>query len=306
MFFRKNAISNKVIDGSVEEFQKATEALYKQNLEVVKLNKKLEELRMRLEQSNLDLEVANDKLKSLDTLKSEFLSLASHQLRSPLTAIKGYASMLIEGSFDKLTVKNTEPIKRIYTSAQDLTNIVEDLLNVSKIEQGGMKYEFMPTNLSDIAQKLFHEMEISAQNKHITLTFETPKYDECMASTDPTKIKQVFLNVVDNSIKYTPEGGTVAMKLMRDGKNSIIFAVSDNGMGISPETKAKLFEKFSRGEGSKVNTGGSGLGLYLAKQIAIAHKGDIEVESEGLGTGATFKVILPAVGKKSARNSQSM
>ncbi len=261
----------------------------------VQQKENLQKLSMRLEQTNLDLEVANTKLKSLDKLKTEFLSLASHQLRSPLTAIKGYASMLIEGSFGKLAVKTTEPIQRIYTSAQGLSNIVEDLLNVSKIEQGGMKYEFMPTKVADIVQTLYGEMQIPAQSKQINLTLSVAHGDDFAATADPTKLKQVFLNLVDNSIKYTPEGGTVAISLSRIGKEQIVFAVKDTGMGISPETKDKLFEKFSRGEGGKVNTGGSGLGLYLAKQIAIAHKGDITIESEGLGKGATFTVRLPAM-----------
>jgi signal transduction histidine kinase len=261
----------------------------------IKHRQNLQQLSMRLEQTNLDLEVANTKLKSLDKLKTEFLSLASHQLRSPLTAIKGYASMLIEGSFGKLAVKTSEPIQRIYTSAQGLSNIVEDLLNVSKIEQGGMQYEFMPTKVADIVQALYGEMQIPAQSKQINLTLSVAHGDDFAATADPTKLKQVFLNLVDNSIKYTPEGGTVAISLSRIGKEQIVFAVKDTGMGISPETKDKLFEKFSRGEGGKVNTGGSGLGLYLAKQIAIAHKGDVSIESEGLGKGSTFKVVLPAL-----------
>ena len=256
---------------------------------------RLQQLSLRLEKSNLDIADANEKLKGLDKLKTEFLSLASHQLRSPLTAIKGYASMLDEGSFGKLDEKQDQAVKRIYTSAQGLVSIVEDLLNVSKIEQGGMKYEMMPTELAPIIKNLFEEMKIPAESKGISFTMQSPRYDKFMANVDPTKIKQVFLNLADNSIKYTPQGGKVEISLSREGDN-IIFAVKDNGVGISPETKAKLFEKFSRGEGGRLNTGGSGLGLYLAKQIAIAHKGDVIIESEGLGMGSTFKVILPAVG----------
>lgn len=256
---------------------------------------RLQDLANQLEQSNLGLAGANEKLKSLDKLKTEFLSLASHQLRSPLTAIKGYSSMLIEESYGKLNDKIDEPIKRIYTSAQGLVNIVEDLLNVSKIEQGGMKYEFMPTDLATIVKNLFNEMQIPAQSKDLKFALNMSTYDKFMVNADPTKIKQVFLNLTDNSIKYTPQGGTVTVSLTREGEN-VVFAVTDNGVGISPETRAKLFEKFSRGEGGKMNTGGSGLGLYLAKQIAIAHKGDVIIESEGLGKGSTFKVALPAVG----------
>ena len=256
--------------------------------------KRIEILAHQLEASNLSIAAANDKLKSVDKLKTEFLSLASHQLRSPLTAIKGYSSMLIEGSYGKLNAKIDEPIKRIYISAQGLVSIVEDLLNVSKIEQGGMKYEFMQTDLGPIVQNLYNEMQIPAQSKNIVFTLDMAAGETFVVNVDPTKIKQVFLNLTDNSIKYTHDNGTVEVSLKRVD-DTVVFAVKDNGVGISPETKAKLFEKFSRGEGGKLNTGGSGLGLYLAKQIAIAHKGDVVIESEGLGKGSVFKVVLPTM-----------
>lgn len=241
----------------------------------------------------LQLEHVNEKLQSVDKLKTEFLSLASHQLRTPLTAIKGYSSMLIEGTYGKLNQKVEEPISRIYTSAQGLVSIVEDLLNVSKIEQGGMKYEMSAIDLEPIVRNMYAEMQIPAQSKNIIFTIDIKAGHRYMVNADATKIKQVFLNLTDNSIKYTPQDGTVALSLQQiDGM--IVFAVKDSGMGISPETKAKLFEKFSRGEGGKMNTGGSGLGLYLARHITIAHKGTIVIESEGLGKGSTFKVLLPA------------
>ncbi len=260
----------------------------------IEQRRRLQDLSLNLEKSNLGLAEANDKLKGLDKLKTEFLSLASHQLRSPLTAIKGYTSMLSEGAFGPLSEPQDGAVKRIYTSAQGLVNIVEDLLNVSKIEQGGMKYEFSPTDLSAVVTQLYGEMKVPAESKGLTFTLEMEKHDKFIVSADATKLKQVFLNLVDNSIKYTPKG-FVKISLKRDG-GTIVFAVTDNGMGISPETKAKLFEKFSRGEGGKTNTGGSGLGLYLAQQIARAHKGDVVIESEGLGTGSTFSVTLPATG----------
>lgn len=254
---------------------------------------RLQQLSEQLEKSNLDLAGANDKLKDIDKLKTEFLSLASHQLRSPLTAIKGYASMLTEGSFGELGKQQDLAVKRIYTSAQGLVSIVEDLLNVSKIEQGGMKYEFMPTEVGKLVVDLYNEMTIPAQSKGLILALDVSRYEKFIVNADPTKLKQVFLNLADNSIKYTPKG-FVKLSLRHEGPN-VVFAVSDNGIGISPETLGKLFEKFSRGEGGKLNTGGSGLGLYLAREIARAHKGDILIESEGLGKGSTFKVVIPAV-----------
>ncbi|MEK7228391.1 MAG: ATP-binding protein [Patescibacteria group bacterium] len=263
------------------------------SLALIRSVKREIEQRERLEVLTKELGAANEKLKGLDKLKSEFLSLASHQLRTPLTAIKGYASMLFEGSFGKLEPKQEEGAKRIYTSAQGLVNTVEDLLNISKIEQGGMKYEFMPVDLSQVVTDLYNEMKIPAESKKLEFTLDMPENQKFMVNADPVKIKQVLLNLTDNSIKYTKEG-FVHLSLKRE-ENVVIFSVSDNGMGISEETRAKLFEKFSRGEGGKTNTGGSGLGLYLAKQITTAHKGDVTIESKGEGQGSTFSVILPAL-----------
>ena len=258
--------------------------------------KKIEQLATQLEKSNLEIISTNEKLKSLDKLKNEFLSLASHQLRSPLTAIKGYASMLSEGSFGSLDEKQDGAVKRIYASAQGLVNVVEDLLNVSKIEQGGMKYEFMPTDLNALVVQLVGEMKIPAENKQLEFSADIPSYDTLMVNADPVKLKQVFLNLVDNSIKYTPSGYVHISLFRNEGNKTVTFSVKDSGVGVTPETKAKLFEKFSRGEGGKLNTGGSGLGLYLAREIARAHKGDVVIESEGVGKGSTFSVTLPAVG----------
>jgi signal transduction histidine kinase len=283
MWFKKKSEVDHV---SHADYQKATESLYKRNLELAELYKKVDTL-------NKELGVANDKLKSLDRLKTEFLSLASHQLRSPLTAIKGYASMLIEGSFGALNEKQEQGAKRIYASAQSLVSLVEDLLNISKIEQGGMKYEMLLTDLKNTVTELYNEMKIPAENKKLEFTFSAPDTNAYAVKADPMKIRQVFLNLIDNAIKYT-ESGFVHINLAR-GENTVVFSVTDSGVGISPETKAKLFEKFSRGEAGKLNTGGSGLGLYLAREITKAHKGDITIESEGLGKGSTFTVTLPVL-----------
>lgn len=248
----------------------------------------------RLFELSQKLQESNEKLKGLDKLKTEFLSLASHQLRSPLTAIKGYASMLDEGALGTLSKEQDQAVKRIYASAQGLVNLVEDLLNVSKIEQGGMQYEFMSTDISKAVSELAGEMRIPAENKKLELRVSLPKNDRFMISADPIKIRQVFLNLVDNSIKYT-SSGFVEVGLKRDEKNDVVFYVKDSGVGVAAETKARLFEKFSRGEGGKMNTGGSGLGLYLAREIVKAHKGTIDVTSEGVGKGSLFTVTLPAV-----------
>lgn len=277
--------TDNVNNASTKELQTATEELYKRNVELAHLYKELARL-------NDELRDANEKLKSLDTLKTEFVSLVSHQIRSPLTAIKGYASMLTEASYGKLTPDQDTAVKRIYTAAQELSNMVEDFLNISKIEQGGLKFEFTSVELGKIVTELAEEMQIPAQSKGLELRVVVPIDESFTVTADPTKIKQVFLNLIDNSIKYT-QRGFVEIGL-KHAQGSVVFYVTDSGIGMDAETKSKLFQKFSRGsEGGKINTGGSGLGLYLAQQIARAHQGDIVAESEGLGKGSSFIVTFP-------------
>ena len=187
---------------------------------MVLLNKKIKNI-------NEDLAVANEKLKSLDKLKSEFVSLASHQLRSPLTVIKGYASTLTDGIVGDLSDKQKEIVRHIYAAAQGLASVVEDFLNVTKIEQGGMKYVFAPTDLKSTFLDLASDMKIAAEDRHLTFTSEIDGSQSFMASADGTKIKQVYLNLIDNSIKYTKEG-FVKVKLVRDEEHkTIIFSFKD-------------------------------------------------------------------------------
>jgi signal transduction histidine kinase len=270
---------------SSEEFKKITEDLYKKNLELVHLNKEIARL-------NGELQGANEKLKSLDKLKSEFLSLASHQIRSPLTAIKGYSSMILEGDFGEVNEKAREAVDRIFKSSKNLAVMVEDFLNVSKIEQGGMKYEKANFDLTSIVEPMAKDLSVTAQAKGLVLDYSQDALNHIVFG-DKEKIRQVILNFIDNSIKYTKAGSIKVSVTNHDGK--VVFAVKDTGMGVTPEIKATLFQKFSRGEGGKMNTTGSGLGLYLAKEIIAAHEGRVDVESPGVNQGSTFFVELNEV-----------
>ena len=249
----------------------------------------------RLEDLSHKLADANVHLQDLDKLKTEFLSLASHQLRSPLTAIKGYTSMLLEGSFGEMTKDQKEAIDRVYQSSKHLTVVVEDLLNVSKIEQGGMQYVMDIFDLRKASYDLAMDLKVTAEKKGLVLTFTSDTEEPHLVYGDVEKVRQVLLNFIDNSIKYTAKGSievSVNARNEADNTRTMVFAVKDTGMGVSPETKAKLFQKFSRGEGGKVNTGGSGLGLYLAKEIVSAHHGKVDLQSEGEGKGSTFIVEM--------------
>lgn len=241
------------------------------------------------------LQAANEKLKSVDKLKTEFLSLAAHQLRSPLTAIRGYTSMLLDGSFGTVDEKQKEAINRVFESSTHLTKIVEDLLNVSKIEAGGMKYEMAPFDLEKAVRDLATDLSITAEKKGLKLTFATDNKSPYKVNGDMEKIRQVVLNVIDNAIKYTMQGSISVLLSKDEASGKAKVAITDTGMGISAEEKEKLFQKFSRGEGGKTNTSGSGLGLYLAKQISEAHGGEVVIDSPGVGKGSTFTIELKAM-----------
>jgi signal transduction histidine kinase len=254
---------------------------------------RLEDLRLRLEDSNLKLSIANDKLEDLSKLKTEFVSLASHQLRSPLTAIKGYTSMLIEGDYGEINPKAKEIVDRIMESSNNLSLVVEDLLNVSKIEQGGMKYEMIKFDFNDLVIDTVESLSITASQKNLKLICNLNKENNHYVNGDKEKLRQVLINIIDNSIKYTPSG-QIEINLKRDN-GKLLLSIKDTGVGIDPKIISSLFEKFSRGEGGKLNSSGSGLGLYLAKEIIEAHKGRVWVESEGTEKGSTFFVEIDEV-----------
>ncbi len=264
-----------------------------QRVKIENLSVQLEKSKLRLEETNLKLEQSNDKLKELDKLKTEFLSLASHQIRSPLTAINGYASMVLDGSFGDVNVKAKEAVDKIFQSSNHLTLLVEDFLNVSKIESGGMKYEMEVFNLPEMVSDMAKELSITAEKKGLKLIYNEDNEKVAKINGDKNKLRQVILNFIDNSMKYTKEG-QINVILKKNG-NKVTVGIKDTGVGIPLEIQPELFKKFSRGEGAKMNTGGSGLGLYLAKAIVEAHKGIVKIESEGAGKGSTFSIELDTV-----------
>jgi len=257
---------------------------------ILGVNKEVE-AREQIENLASNLKVVNNKLKELDQQKSQFLSIASHQFRSPLTAIKGYTSLILEGSFGEVPEKFKDPIKNIYTSAENLVLVVEDFLNISRIEQGRMKYNFEKIDLALLVGEIVESIRPVAEQRGLSLSFESKKSERYISNVDVGKLRQVIVNLIDNAAKYTPKGWVKISLDKHDGK--ILFAVADSGVGISKENIGKLFEMFVRTENAhKVNVMGTGLGLYVAKQMIEAHNGRIWAESEGEGKGSTFFVEL--------------
>lgn len=249
-------------------------------------------LKKEVKRATAELRSANATLKKLDVAKSDFISIASHQLRTPLTIIKGYVSMLLEGTFGELNQKEADPLKKVYQSNERLIQLVENLLNISRIESGRLQFDLKIDSLERIAGSVVEELSNSARKKGLKLNYKGPAKPLPKVKIDESKIRQVILNLVDNAIKYTQKGSVnVSLETI---KKNIQFCVSDTGMGISEEDMSRLFKRFSRGKDvSLVYANGSGLGLYVSKIMAEAHHGKIWCENKVDGQGAKFYFTIP-------------
>ena len=250
--------------------------------------------REKIERLAQDLEKANVRLKALDKQKSEFVSIASHQLRSPLTSIRGYASLLTEGSFGAIPEKAREPLERIESSAKNMALAVEDYLNVSRIESGHMKYEVADFNLRTEIEAVTDDIRPTALKQGLVLLFRSDLKSKAIISADQGKVIQIAHNLINNSIKYTPKG-TITVFMRDDIKNKTVSVdIIDTGIGMTEETIDKLFQKFSRADDANdVNKNGSGLGLFVAHKMAEAMGGDITAHSAGPKKGSRFTLTLP-------------
>jgi len=261
---------------------------------LVRDSKREIEQRIKIEKLAKDLAITNDRLVDLNRQKSEFVSFATHQLRAPITAMRGYLSLIKEGDMGEVSQKVGDTLGVVSASVDNLAVVVDDYLNVSRIELGTMKFDFAKSDLSELLNSVIIEMKQSVEKAGLTLGVNIEAGQNYFANIDVDKIRQVFMNVIDNSVKYTKSGGIEVSLINLAGK--IRFIVKDTGLGISKEEMPKLFNKFSRANNaSETNIKGTGLGLYIAKEILLSHHGKIWAESEGEGKGSTFIVEIPEV-----------
>lgn len=238
-----------------------------------------------------ELKVANEELKSLDKARAEFISIASHQLRTPPATVKWYLSAAIAGDYGPLNPEVAPVIEKAAQTNNHLISLIEDMLNVSRIERGKMEFLFEPFNVEELARFAYETLIPQAANKKLKLIYEAPKEKFPDINVDKEKLRQVMNNLIDNAIKYTKQGEILVKIYEKNGE--ICFAVKDSGKGISKEDSKNIFQKYSRGKESIKQSAGLGLGLYVAKIIIEQHKGRIWAESEGEGKGSTFMFAIP-------------
>ena len=292
LFFNKSA--DKIIQANFAQ-RKANKALEEltKSLEdkIDEQTKGIKEAYKKVEKAYEVEKQTNKELKQLDKAKTLFLSIAAHQLRTPLTGIKGYISMFLEGDFGPLAKKQIEIMKGVFYSSNRLTRLINTFLNISRIESGRLRLDKLPVDLKELSQTVLADLKEVADDKNIKLELDAPeKIDQ--AFIDKDKIEDVLLNLVDNAIKYTQTGQVILRLRQLDGK--IRVEVQDTGIGISKQESSELFNKFVRGKQAlKLHTDGSGLGLFIVKKLIEAHNGQVGVESAGAGKGSIFWFEVP-------------
>lgn len=230
--------------------------------------------------------------KTIERLKSEFLSVSAHQLRTPLASLKWSLETLLEEKAGKLNEEQKKIIEKTFNSTQRMLDLVNDLLNVAKIEEGKYVFKKVPTDLEKLTKMAIDSFEDRIKEKQIQLEFRVPLKKLPKIKIDPEKMSLVIQNLLDNAIRYNFPGGMITISL--DSKNEKIeFSIKDTGIGIPESEKENIFQKFFRASNAmKTETEGSGLGLFVAKNIVEAHSGRIWFESQE-GQGTTFYFTLP-------------
>ena len=265
--------------------------------EFKKLNQELETYAKQLFDKDFELTLANKRLQNLEQAKSKFVSVTTHQLRTPLSAIKWTFHMLLKGDLGPTTKDQHNFIEKGYESTQRMIAIINDLLNVDYMEADRSDYNFLPVDLPALIESILFEFTNQAESKAITLKCIKPPGPPPKVSADPIKLSMVVENLIDNAMKYTPRGGQVTVSIgdarINSVGSSLEVIVSDTGIGIPPHERDKIFHRFFRGSNAtKVQTDGTGLGLFISRDIVEKHGGAIWFES-GEKTGTQFHFTIP-------------
>lgn len=256
--------------------------------EVRKLNGTLEQ---RVTSATKELRASNAQLQRLDEAKDEFISMASHQLRTPLTSIKGYISMLLEGDAGKITKEQRHFLNEAFVSSERMVRLIGDFLNVSRLQTGKFVIDRHPVDLALLVQREIEGLSQSASARGMKFEYKKPK-DMPLLNVDENKIQQVVMNFSDNAIYYSKDNSKIKVSLKKAGQ-FVEFKVTDTGIGVPKADQPHLFNKFFRASNARrARPDGTGVGLFLAKKVINDHDGEIIFESKE-GKGSTFGFRLP-------------
>lgn len=243
-------------------------------------------LQQKVDVATRKLRHTNEKLRQLDETKDEFISMASHQLRTPLTSVKGYVSMVLDGDGGKLSPLQRKLLNQAFISAQRMVYLISDLLNVSRLRNGRFVIEAVPTNLAQVVQEEVKQLVETAKGRNLELTYNRPEEFPTLM-LDETKLRQVIMNFIDNAIYYTPSGGHITVAL-QNKPQTVEFTVTDDGIGVPKAEQHHLFSKFYRANNAKrARPDGTGLGLFMAKKVIAVQGGAVTFHSTE-GQGSTF------------------
>lgn len=269
--------------------------------EVKELN---ETLQQRVNQATSELRASNAQLQRLDKAKDEFVGMASHQLRTPLTSVKGYISMVIEGDVGKITDAQKHLLNEAFTSSERMVHLINDFLNVSRLQTGKFIIDKRPTRLAKVVEQELDSLATTAASRNLTFLYKPPA-DFPLLDLDEGKMRQVIMNFADNALYYSPEHTHIHVKLICEN-GEVVFTVKDAGIGVPLAEQSQLFSKFYRASNArKQRPDGTGVGLYLAKKVVDAHGGKVIFES-AVGQGSTFGFRLPLGKLASAHHADEL
>jgi signal transduction histidine kinase len=248
-------------------------------------------LEQRVASATKELRTSNDQLRRLDAAKDEFISMASHQLRTPLTSVKGYISMVLEGDAGKISPMQKKLLEEAFMSSERMVHLISDFLNVSRLQTGKFVIEKTQINLAEIVEQEVDSLATTAEAHSLKLRYRKPSVFPLLY-IDEGKIRQVVMNFIDNAIYYSKENTAITIRLaVEDG--DAVLRIIDTGIGVPESEKARLFTKFFRaGNARRQRPDGTGIGLFLAKKVVTAHGGSMVFESVE-GEGSTFGFRLP-------------
>lgn len=249
-------------------------------------------LQQRIDAATRELRQSNKQLKKLDETKDEFVSMASHQLRTPLTSVKGYISMVLEGDAGKITKQQEKLLTEAYTSSERMVRLIGDFLNVSRLQTGKFMIDSQPVDIASVVGEEIESIRTMAESHGQELHYHGPDkpLEVCI---DEDKTRQVIMNFIDNAIYYSPSGTPITVKL-HAARGRVVFEVHDKGIGVPKDKQDQLFTKFFRADNAqKQRPDGTGVGLFLAKKVIEAQDGEIIFHSrEGMGSVFGFKLPI--------------